>query len=74
MKWCVRIAIYFSIFLFTETKLEDSGHRIGQTSTDDKASLENNTIMDDLTPEPLEVINDPTANLSPCDMEISSPD
>lgn len=71
---CVRIAIYFSIFLFTETKLEDSGHRIEQTSTEDKASLENNTIMDDLTPEPLEVINDPTANLSPCDMEISSPD
>lgn len=58
----------------TETKLEDSGHRIEQTSTEDKASLENNTIMDDLTPEPLEVINDPTANLSPCDMEISSPD
>ncbi|XP_022796863.1 hepatoma-derived growth factor-related protein 2-like [Stylophora pistillata] len=57
-----------------ELKLEDSGHNIEQTSTEDKTSLENNTIMDDLTPEPAEVVNDPTANLSPCDMEISSPD
>lgn len=32
------------------------------------------TSVDNLTPEPMEIQNDTTENLSPCDMDISSPD
>ena len=37
---------------------------------------ENDSSVDNLTPEPMEVQNaaDPPENLSPCDMDISSPD
>lgn len=55
-------------------KLEDNTNPAGQTSLEGKTSVENNTTMDNLTPEPMEIHNDATEDLSPCDMDISSPD
>ena len=45
----------------------------GQHSPAEKRP-ELDTSVDNLTPEPMEIQNDTTENLSPCDMDISSPD
>ncbi|KAJ7393700.1 Hepatoma-derived growth factor- protein [Desmophyllum pertusum] len=58
----------------TETKFEDNTNIAGQTSPEDKTPVANNTTIDNLTAEPMEIHNDAAENLSPCDMEISSPD
>jgi len=58
----------------TEAKLEDNTNLTGQTSLEGKTPVANNTTMDNLTPEPMEIHNDTTEDLSPCDMDISSPD
>ena len=60
--------------MFAEVKLEDHTNLVGQTSLEGNTSAENNTSMDNLTPEPMEIHNDATEDLSPCDMDISSPD
>lgn len=60
--------------MFTETKLEDKTNPPEQTSSEEKTTVTNNTAIDNLTPEPMEIHNDATEDLSPCDMDISSPD
>jgi len=60
--------------LFSEIKLEDNTNTGGQTSLEGKTSVANNTTMDNLTPEPMEIHNDTSEDFSPCDMDISSPD
>lgn len=60
--------------MFAEENLEDNTNLAGQTSLEEKTSVVNNTTMDNLTPEPMEIHNDATEDLSPCDMDISSPD
>lgn len=65
---------YFKTVLFTEIKLEDNTNPAGETSTEEKTTVTNNTTIDNLTPEPMEIHNDATEDLSPCDMDISSPD
>lgn len=60
--------------MFAEAKLEDNTNLTGQTSLEGKTPVANNTTMDNLTPEPMEIHNDTTEDLSPCDMDISSPD
>ena len=59
--------------LFSEPILEDNENRIEQLSTEEKQPEEDSNI-DNLKPEPMEIQNDTTENLSPCDMDISSPD
>ena len=63
-----------NLILFAEVKLEDNTNIAGQTSLEGKTPVANNTTLDNLTPEPMEIHNDTTEDLSPCDMDISSPD
>lgn len=56
-----------------EPKLENTENVTGQHSPAEKRP-ELDTSVDNLTPEPMEIQNDTTENLSPCDMDISSPD
>lgn len=65
---------YLKLILLAEVKLEDNTNLAGQTSLEEKTSVANNTTMDNLTPEPMEIHDDATEDLSPCDMDISSPD
>lgn len=60
--------------MFSEIKLEDNTNTAGRTSLEGKTSVANNTTVDNLTPEPMEIHNDASEDLSPCDMDISSPD
>lgn len=60
--------------MFSEIKLEDNTNTAGRISLEGKTSVANNTTVDNLTPEPMEIHNDASEDLSPCDMDISSPD
>lgn len=56
-----------------EPKVEDQENRTKECIPEEKRP-ELDTTVDNLTPEPMEIQNDTTENLSPCDMDISSPD
>ena len=60
-------------FSFTEPKVEDQENRTKECIPEGKRP-ELDTTVDNLTPEPMEIQNYTTENLSPCDMDISSPD
>ena len=63
--------------LFAETNLvhEADERRFESPLTEEEKRPEVDSRIDNLTLEPMEVQNaDPTENLSPCDMDISSPD
>ena len=55
-----------------ETQFEENTHGEEQI-TPEAQTPELNTSVDNLTPEPMDIQTDHTENLSPCDMEISSP-